>query len=168
MKNNTQDASASDLRKSIYKWYSVPSTESWQYLGLMGVGLILVGYSLFDIVTSLFANGDEFLGYLNWVLIIGTGIVVSWYAGIAKIQDEWDAVCYSERDHIENWKENRLYMTSLWKYVFCIFTLLMSWLILGGFALYILSSMEEVLNESPEKIIIALLVIIAIMVYKKK
>jgi hypothetical protein len=168
MKNNTQDASASDLRKSIFKWYSVPNTESWQYGGLMIVAVILVGYSIFDIVASLFANGDEFLEHLNWVLIIGAGIVASWYGGIAKIQEEWDAVWYSERDHIDNWQENRLYMTPMWKYIFCVGTLCISWLILGGFALYLLTSIEDVLNESPEKIIIALLVIIAIMVYKKK
>ena len=134
----------------------------------MIITLILVGYSLFNIVTSLFVNGGEFLEYLNWALIVPAIIVGIWYGAIAKMQEEWDAVWYTERDNIDNWQENRLYMTSLFKYIFCLLTLGISWLILGGFTLYLLLSTEEVLNEHPERIIIGLLVIIAVMVYKKK
>lgn len=168
MKNNTQDTSVSGLRSSIYKWYSVPNSESWQYAGLMIVALILIGYSLFDIATSLFVNGDEFIEHLNWILIIGTGIVASWYGGVSKIQEEWDAVWYSERDYIDNWQEDRLYVTSFWKYLFCLSALCISWFILIGFLLYFVSNIEETMDAHPTRIIIGLLVIIAIMLYRKK
>ncbi len=150
------------------KWYSVPSTESWQYMGLMFGALWLAGLSLFDIGTNLIAHGENLLGYLDWVLIIGTAIVLTWYGGIHQIQEQWDDVTYAERDDIGGTQDNRMYMSSFGKYLFCKITLFASWLLIIGYAIYWLFGIQEVVDQHPTRIIIMLLVIIAFMVYRKK
>jgi hypothetical protein len=150
------------------KWYSVPSTESWQYMGLMFGALWLAGLSLFDIGVNLIAHGENLLKYLDWILIITTTIVGSWYAGVHHIQEEWNTMWFDRRDDIENIRDDKMYMTSFWKYLFCKVTLIISWLILIGYGIYVILGIQETIDEHPSRIIIGLLVVIVIIIYEKK